>query len=332
MSAASKMTGARTTDPGKPIFLTSSKDSRERVVTGLLAFQRWARDQDRDVPPALSQGLQEHGLELDIANLHLDDVFHLVKQARHDSSIAVQIFEFTAGVKGNTAGGNTTVNKNTLLVKWVKKSDSDRHTLNVQTGEVCSIHGHWMAGDTEHSYSFDMPVDVPDARTFLLEHSMNPRKWLNERRFAVIRPTDLPSDLDDSSLPLANGVALCPEAVVYLQKGFTLLLVKGDLIQVHLPTNAHRRKPMLIAGLMFKEGESQQSRISPLWRRDELSFIIAERAQRRRGFTGIHADATEPGLRFRGGMYEWNDEDVYKYAAGQWDTSGFVPPAAWNLR
>lgn len=310
-----------------PIRVTASKESRERVFVGLMAFHRWARSRNLSTPSALVEGLRDYGLEMSIANLQLDDTFHLVKLTRHDSSRAVQILAFNAS------------ESDLIRVRYVKKSDNDRHALNLRTGEVRSLCGHWMSGDSEYHSVMAVPA-VSSARELLLEHWIAPQKWCRDGRLVLVRPEDLPPTLAnpennpgisyDADIPKVRGVSLCKTAVTTLKAGFTLLLVKGDLIQVQLPRE--KVHTMLIAGLVFKEGQPQPPSVAvtaaPRKRQrrperpDGLGFIIPEMAQRNKRFTGIHKDyinSAGTGERFIDGMYEWGSHDVFRYIAGRWE-------------
>ncbi|CAB9524290.1 expressed unknown protein [Seminavis robusta] len=214
-----------------PTRVTSSEDSRERVLYGLMAFQRWAKSQNRNTPSALVEGLGEYGLEMSISNLDLGNSFHLVRWVRGDSSQAVQMFDFRVN------------EPDTIRVRYVKRTDNDRHTFNIRTGKVHSIKGNWMSGDRESQSVMETPR-VASAYELLLEQWISPRNWCREGRFVIIRPKDLPTN-DDDVVPKVRGVTLCKSAVGLLRNGYTLLLVKGDLIQIPLPKERRKASPSI---------------------------------------------------------------------------------------
>jgi len=341
----------------RSIRLTSSATSRDGVLTTLLVFRRWIREQQLEisVPTGFVETLRGFALEPDLLDLDLGNSFHLVKQDRRDSSRAIQIFEFTAG-------DPATRFENELGVRFIRASDNDSFAeksfvLDTQTGQILEvdedlmfesseseseIEGHRMFESSESTSRCELPV-IADARTVLIEHWVAPRKWLLEGRAVIVRSSDVP--VLKNGVYYVKGTALCAHAMHRLEQGFTLLLVKGDLFRVEMPGQA---RPLLFAGMMWKEGEATQSRGGPAAllntraqrqsRPDELAFIIAEKASRINApiFTGQNMEqesSTKPGLKFVGGMCNWELHDVSTYVSGPWrhyDSSELLSDAGPN--
>lgn len=321
------MPGKMKSTTGRPI-LGSTTASRDRIITFALVFRRWAtarEGRDVDIPPCFLEELRHHVLDPEI-HLDFDEGFHLrlPRAIDTDSSQAKLIFDFSTGPRVRFDDDNDEEERSLILVRYVRKSDNDRHLLDVRTGEVKSISGHWMSGDRETRSSLPaiLPSPLPrDASELLCNHWIAPARWLSEGRAVVVRPQDATT----------ASVTLCGTARQALSDGFTLLLVVGDLISVRLPGEGDGLN-VLFAGMMWRNFLPQSERKSAddgidslLGVRPDgstLAFLVAEYEQRK-GFSGQNDDEERlrrnAPPRFEDGMYIWQRRDIYEYYPFPWN-------------
>ena len=211
----------------------------------------------------------------------------------------------------------------------------------------------------------------------MLSSMINPLQWLADDRAVLVRPTDrtavpVPARdaeavmyddeytvYDDEEEPVMEPPLLSSTQVA-LNHGFTLLLIKGDLIEVPLPGKVD----FFLAGMMWREDAAAAQELPaekymredleppprdhPYWHEggfwlpNGLAFIIAERASRTTGreFDGkistaremarhgtpkgwfTFVESTPDGKPLRRYMFDWKPCDVYSYRPGRWG-SGF---------
>ena len=258
------------------------------------------------VPPLFVDLLARQVLERQVT-LSLHAAFHLRCNVSPRSSATTVIFGFYSS-------------DTKLAIQHVRKSDNDVHTIDLVSKQVTYKYCHWMGGTTESQEPIDSAWAAESGQE-LLERWFSPKKWLNDGRAAIVRPSDGAS----------STVPLCGSSVRALAQGRTLLLIKGDLIHVPSPGKAK----VYLAGLTWRESSGTTA--------SEITFLLAERATRpdassgsdgsfdgrvdwkpersRRTFDPARPDRPSSGLFTEERMFDWQPYDEYRYIAGSWASS-----------